>query len=336
MGIAASTLDRPYPYVARRVLQVVMYLALLIYIGELALIYYRPEWGLRVFWFATIPLAPMILLVAPNLWVSVCPISTVQTLSHRAGRNPQRRLGARATAGLQALGWVVMFAGIPTRHLIFNSVGWATFWAALAITGVVLATGLAFRSLSAWCVGACPIRPIEVLYGHFARDRHRPEKCATCTGCIGNCLRVTPERSHGEFGRSRLTAQLAMGFPGFVAAYFLLDLLGWCKVEHEFLAGMPSSVTNWFEPAGLVYGVMATGFAVSWICFQLLERAWGEAKTFRAVALSAFAAYYMGVAPEICEAWNWPMWVAPVLLLPPAAAGVWAMAPAQGPATQST
>ena len=121
----------------------------------------------------------------------------------------------------------MLFRSVPSRHLVFNVVGLATFFTALAICGLALVVGVSFMSLSGWCVGACPIRPIEILYGQFAVEKNRPEKCTTCTGCISSCHRVAPERSHAELHRSPLTANLAMGFPGFVAAYFLLDLAGW-------------------------------------------------------------------------------------------------------------
>ena len=336
MEINLNALDRPYPPAARKVLRTIMYIFLAILVVEVALIYLKPEIGLRVLWFATIPLAPMIILVAPNLWVSVCPLSTVQTLSHRAGLNPPRRLSSRASEILQILGWTLMFLGIPTRHLVFNTVGAAAFTAVAAAVGVGLVLGFFFRSLSAWCMGFCPIRPIEVIYGQFARDRHRPEKCTTCTGCVSNCMRVTPEKSHDEFARSRFAANLAMGFPGFVAAYFLLDLLNWCKVEHEFLSGVASTVTNWPMQIGIVYGTMAGGSVVSWLIFSLLARAVGREGTFRAVAISALAAYYLGVVPEICEAWNWPLWVGPFLLLMPAAAVIWALLPRNKPATATS
>jgi ferredoxin len=318
---SSHALDRPYPAPVRSLLQAVMAVAFVVYGVVLALLFVRPELGLRVLWYAVIPLAPMILLVAPNAWVSICPISTAQTLAQRAGRRPDRRLSARATERLQVLGWILMLAGIPTRHLVFNTVGWATLATALAITGIALVVGLSFRSLSGWCVGLCPIRPVEALYGQFALDRHRPEKCTECTACIASCLRLVPERSHAELHRSRVIAQAAMGFPGFVAAYFLLDLLGLCPVEHEFLAGVRSTVTDWSRQATLVYGVMFGGFALSWITFATLRAAiLDEATMFRAVALAAFGAYYLGVAPEICEAWGWSMWAVPALLVLPAAA----------------
>lgn len=324
-------IDRAHAPRIQRLLQIAMAAALATYALVLYLIAAQPELGLRLLWFAVIPLAPMILLVAPNAWVSVCPISTVQTLSHRAGRNPARRLSPTATQRLQVVGWILMLLGIPTRHLVFNTVGWATFWTAIAVTGVALLAGLSFRSLSGWCVGACPIRPIEVLYGSFALDRNRPEKCTICTACIASCLRLAPEKSLGELRRSALTMNLAMGFPGFVAAYFLLDLFNLCNVEHEFFAGAASTVTNWYMQTGLVYGVMFGGFAISWAAFWVLRKYWRSKQIFRGIALTAFSAYYLGVAPEICEAWSWPMWMVVVLLVPPCAALVWVLlARAQG------
>lgn len=325
---SARIAHRVYPLPVQRLIQVILAIALLAYATELYLILAFPEIGLRLLWYATIPLAPMILLVAPNAWVSVCPISTVQTFFHRLGRNPLRRLSVKATQRLQIAGWALMLAGIPTRHLVFDTVGWATFWMALAITGVVLVAGLSFRSLSGWCVGLCPIRPIEVLYGQFAVDKNRPEKCTNCTACIGSCLRLVPEMSHGELHRSRIIAHMAMGFPGFVAAYFILDLLNWCPTEHDFFAGRPSSVENWLFQGALTYGVMFAGFALSWALFAALRRwRWDARKAYRGVALAAFCAYYLGVTPEICEAWGWSAWVIPLLLVLPASALLFALLP---------
>jgi hypothetical protein len=298
-----------------------MYMGLAGIVVELALIATQPSLGLRLLWFATIPLAPMIILVAPNLWVSVCPLSTFETLPHRIFGQPTRRLSAAMTERLQLIGWVLMLAGVPSRHLVFNVVGIATFATALAICGLALVIGVSMMSLSGWCVGACPIRPIEVLYGQFAIERNRPEKCTTCTGCIASCHRVAPERSHAEFHRSPLTANLAMGFPGFVAAYFLIDMLGLCNTEHQFLAGSVPTVTNWVAQVAIVYGAMAAGFVLSWAAFRLMQpRLRDDARLYRAVALAAFSAYYLGVTPEIREAWNWPLWSVPALMLLPTAA----------------
>ncbi|HQU19084.1 MAG TPA: hypothetical protein PLA92_08565, partial [Fimbriimonadaceae bacterium] len=40
---------------------------------------------------------------------------------------------------------------------------------------------------------------------------------------------------------------------------------------------------------------------------------------------AAFSAYYLGVAPGLCEAWGWPNWVIPILLILPAAAMAWVL-----------
>ena len=318
--------DRTYSPAVRKWLQGVMCLAIAVYAVVLWLLVVRPEVGLRLLWFAAIPLAPMILLVAPNAWVSVCPVSTVQTLSHRMGREPKVRLSPQATQRLQTLGWVLMIVGIPSRHIVFNSVGLATFWAAVAVSGAALVIGLSFKSLSGWCVGLCPIRPIEVLYGQFALDKNRPEKCTECSTCIARCLRLTPEKGPKELTRSHVSAHLAMGFPGFVAAYFLLDLLGICNVEREYFATSASTLASWPGEVVTVYGFMLAGFAVSWAVFAALSRAWRDSRRlFRAVAISAFAAYYLGVAPEICMAWGWSYWVVAPLLVAPLLALVWVL-----------
>lgn len=329
MTPVTRTIARFYPPFVQRILQIVSAFAVIIFAVELWLILVRPELGLRLFWFATIPLAPMILLVAPNAWVSVCPISTVQTATHRLGRNPERRLSPKATQRLQMIGWALMLLGIPTRHIVFNIVGWATFLTALAITGIVFVAGLSFRSLSGWCVGACPIRPIEVLYGQFALDRNRPEKCTSCTACIASCLRLVPEKSHNELHRNSFIRNMALGFPGFVATYFALDLLNLCKTEHRFFAGAVPDL-NLVSDTATVYGVMFGGFALSWLFFSWVKgRLWNPDKTFRAVALAAFSAYYLGVAPEICEAWGWPLGMTPLLWTPPLAAMVWVVWPSR-------
>jgi hypothetical protein len=320
---AVRLIDRVHAPGMRRFLQTGMYIGLVAIVVELALIATQPSLGLRLLWFATIPLAPMIILVAPNLWVSVCPLSTVETLPHRIFGQPRRRLSAITTERLQVAGWALMLAGVPSRHLVFNVDGAATFTAALVILGVALVVGASLLSLNGWCMGACPIRPIEVLYGQFALEKNRPEKCSTCTGCVPGCHRVTPERSHDEFHRSRITRHMAMGFPGFVATYFLLDLLGICNTEHQFFAGTVPAVSNWFGYAALVYGGMAAGFGVSWAVFQLLRpRLRDDARVYRAVALAAFSAYYLGVTPEIREAWKWPLWSVPLMLTLPLAAFV--------------
>ena len=280
-------------------------LGFVIYVALLPTLVLRPTLGLRLLWFLFIPLAPMFLLAAPNAWVSICPISTVQTLARRFGWNGGKRLSPDTSRTLQRVGWILMFVGIPSRHLIFNSSGPAVLAVAAPLTVLAFAVGVAFYSLSGWSMGACPIRPVEVLYGQLALDKNRPEKCTTCTGCVGQCIRLRPEDGGQELARERLTSVLTYGFPGVVAAYFLLDLLHICNTEHAFFGTVAAVRTPVAVQAVTVYGVMALGFLVSFVVLRGIERLGvSQRNVIKTAAVSAYAFYYLGVVPEIGEAWS--------------------------------
>jgi hypothetical protein len=314
--------DHHYSPKVNNLLLAVAALAAAIYVGLLPLIAFWPEIGLRVLWFAVIPLAPMVLLVAPNVWVSVCPISTFQTLGRRLGWKGGKRISPEVSGRLQTIGWIMMFLGIPTRHIWFNTIGWATAAVAIAITLLAVGVGLFYFSLSGWCVGACPIRPIEVLYGQFARERNRPEMCTTCDACVPSCIRIRPENADAEMTRLPLTQHLTYGFPGFVAAYFLLDLLYICNVEHVFFGTSTDAPAHLGIHALTVYGGMAAGFLVTFLLFHGLRKLGANKKTLiLSAAVAAYCCYYLGVVPEIVEAWalasvwGWVMLAVPFTVL---------------------
>lgn len=319
---AATGPERVYVGRTRMLLRVGAALGLLIFLALPAVLLRAPKLGLQLLWFAFIPIAPMFLLVAPNAWVSLCPISTVQSIPRRLGWKGGAYLRPATSRRLQLLGWLLMLGGIPSRHLVFNSDGPAVMAAASLVTVAALAVGLACASLSGWCAGACPIRPVEVIYGQFARDRNRPEKCTTCDGCVASCVRVRPERGGRELGANAWTAAFAHGFPGFVAAYFLLDLLGLCTTERAYFRGDVAPPADRVAHALLVYGFMAAGFAASLLVFRVLARAgWSRSARFQAAAIAAYSCYYLGVVPEIVlvwslpPAWGWALLAMPLLVL---------------------
>lgn len=313
-------IDRAYNQRMQRLLQAGAVLGLVIYLALLPSLLLWPKWGLRLLWFLFIPIAPMFLLAAPNAWVSLCPISTVQTLARRFGWKRGGRLSPVASRRLQLLGWSLLFVGVPSRHLIFNTDGPAVFAVAGTLTLLALVTGLAYYTLSGWCVGVCPIRPVEVLYGQMALDRSRPENCMECDGCVPSCVRVLPEEGAKEFIREPMAGKLAYAFPGFVAAYFLLDILNLCTTEHVFFSG--TVPPHPFAHAGMVYGVMALGSTVSFIIFWGINLFGVPHRTlFKAAAVVAYSFYYFGVAPEIGEAWSlkppwgWALVAIPMIVL---------------------
>lgn len=300
-------IDRVYRGSTRILLRAGAALGLAIFLALPPTLFLAPKLGLQLLWFAFIPIAPMFLLVAPNAWVSLCPVSTLQSLPRRLGWTRGVYLRPSTTRRLQALGWVLMLGGIPTRHIVFNTDGPAVLAAASLVTIFALAVVFACASLSGWCAGACPIRPVEVVYGQFARDRNRPEKCTTCNGCVTSCVRTHPERGAQELGASPWVATFAQGFPGFVAAYFLLDILGLCTTERAYFRGDVAVPADRVAHALLVYGFMAVGFALSLLVLLGLEAlGWSRDARFRAAAIAAYCCYYLGVAPEIVLVWSLP------------------------------
>ncbi len=298
-------IDRAYGESTQLLLRVGAGLGLLIYLALLLTLALRPEFGLRLLWFLFIPIAPMVLLVAPNAWVSLCPVSSVQNLAWCFGWRRGMRLSPGASRRLQQLGWIVMFLGIPSRHLIFNTNGSAVFAVAVAVTLLALGAGMAYYSLSGWCVGACPIRPVEVLYGQLALDLNRPEKCMTCDACVASCIRLRPENGEKELNGHPVIRTLACAFPGFVAAYFLLDLLNLCTAEQVLFQSTAVPPMNPIAHAGLVYGVMAAGSVISVAIFAGLGLAGVTHRTrLRAAAVAAYVFYYLGVMPGIIKSWS--------------------------------
>jgi len=258
-----------------------------------------PQLGLNLLWYLFIPLAPMLLLAAPNLWVSVCPISTLQhrvapTLGARS-----TRLSPRGTRILRGIGWGVLFLGVPTRHLWFNTVGPATMSACLVVTVLALAFGATRPVLAGWCSGACPIRPVEVMYGQLTLDRRRPEPCTECVGCVPSCVRARPHLGSNELLREPYAFALALAFPGYVFAYFWLD--GWepCTGVHAGLQGATH--------AAWIFGVMVLGGLTTWaMAHGALALGVSRRSALVGAAIAAYSAYYTGVIPELVIAWGLP------------------------------
>lgn len=294
-------------------------LLLVAYAGLLAALALWPGLGLRLLWFLCVPLIPLAALAAPNAWASVCPLSTAQTLARRLGWKGGRRLPHPLNRRLQLAGWLFMFAAVPSRHLFFNADAPSSLAAAAALTAAALAAGLACYGLSGWCAGACPVRPVEALYGLLSDERHRPEPCTRCTGCVAYCGRAARDFGVREFARSATVRGLAYALPGFVAAYFLLDATGLCTAERDLFGGRAHAPGGMLTRAAVVYGFTALGALASLALFGALAGLAGASHLarLRAAALAAYAFYYLGVAPELTAAWSLsPGWSFAFALLP--------------------
>lgn len=311
--------EHVYSPLVRRGIQFAQAVGVVVLLAILVGLLVMPALALRVLWYACIPLAPMVLLVAPNFWVSVCPVSTLQVVPNRIRKRQRRQLSPELSRRLQLFGWAAMFLGIPTRHLALNFQAQWLFGILVLMAAVVLTVGITTKGLSGWCVGACPIRPIEMVYGQFALDTRRPEKCTDCGGCTAHCSRIKPRTSGGELEREPLARWLCYGLPGFIVAYFALDFTGvWRAEDNFFLRGLGATPVT-LAAVGTVYAWIATGFIVSAGIAWLLERAvTNRTSLLRGLAITSYCCYYTGVVPEIVKVWRMdPVWV-PVLGLVPA------------------
>ncbi|MEX2284224.1 MAG: hypothetical protein WEE89_17180 [Gemmatimonadota bacterium] len=265
-----------------------------------ALLLIAPDIGLFVTWKLLVPLVPLLLLVAPEVWRNLCPIAVVHQLPVSLGLGGERRFPARVQRVAPAIAALLFFAIVPLRLTVFNSNGTALAIFVLSILVIALAGGLLFFGKSGWCVTWCPVLPVERLYGQRPVMQVEHAHCSTCSGCIRSCYDLKPERSLEELidpdgllpnrsqglGASLLrtpTGLFAMGFPGFVPGYFT-------------------------HPAGLGIGPtylrLAAFVAGSIMLLALTERAYRvNPRTLVkwAAAIGAFG-YYWFTIPDVAKA----------------------------------
>ena len=197
-----------------------------------------PQIGLFVTWKLLVPLVPLLLLIAPEVWRNICPIAVVHQLPASLGLGGYRRFSARVQRIAPVMAALLFFAIVPMRLTLFNSNGTALAIFVASVLVIALAGGLMFFGKSGWCVTWCPVLPVERLYGQRPVLLVEHAHCSTCSGCIRSCYDLKPERSLDELidpegllrnrGNPLESASLlrtptglfAMGFPGFVLGYF--------------------------------------------------------------------------------------------------------------------
>ncbi len=148
-----------------------------------------PALGLKLVWSLIIPAAPLIFFLVPNVWVSLCPFAIAQSIPRRLDLSKKKQLTEKQTFWLRILSWGLLLTMVPARHLLFNHDALILLLTTLVLATVVILTGFNYKGLSGWCMGACPIRPVEMMYGQFTPERCRPEVCNSCEECNKDCSR---------------------------------------------------------------------------------------------------------------------------------------------------
>ncbi len=210
-------------------------------VGVVALLVWRPAFGLWLTWDLLIPLVPAVLLIAPQLWRNLCPIATVHQVGALRGRTGGRRLPPRVQRRAPAVAVLLLFAIVPLRLVLFNEHGPALAAFVVAVLVVALWSGLVVTGKAGWCATFCPVLPVERLYGQAPLVPLAHGHCRSCTGCVRECYDLAPAASlhrligppgAGGVARSRGRAGMglertpmglfALAFPGFIAGYFFV------------------------------------------------------------------------------------------------------------------
>lgn len=191
----------------------------------------KPAIGLIALWDVLIPLAPLIMVLAPGVWRNVCPLSSVSLISLHVGLSRRKRLSRTVQARLAVIGALLLLLIIPLRHLFFNTSGTATMILLLGLSTMAFICGLLYDWKSAWCAGLCPVHQVEKLYGCRGVQSYPNAHCHNCYNCSIPCPDSTVDffNAHKKVTKTNQISQEVFcgGFPGYVWGWFQIpDLKG--------------------------------------------------------------------------------------------------------------
>ncbi|MBL6991683.1 MAG: hypothetical protein ISR65_18020 [Bacteriovoracaceae bacterium] len=269
--------------------QVLPYLSIvsiIILVILLILLQAVPQLGLNFIWNLIIPFAPLIFLLIPNTWVVLCPLAIVQTLPKRLHINKGVSLSNKQSEGLQWFGWLLLYILIPLRPTLFNKNADLMFITIIALAIIAFLTGVFLKGLSGFCMGICPIRPVEMLYAQFSVEKSLPEPCEPCSSqCLDQCARKLLDQPQKIQLSNYHFKFFVFSFPGFVLGYFL---------------------SSGAMPVWWIYVVIYFFAFFSFVIFYLLERILVARKTLtmNLSIIVAITTYYSFTVPGMSEAWS--------------------------------
>lgn len=190
----------------------------------LALLIFKPETGILIFWNILIPVAPALFVLATGIWRNICPLATTNLLPRHMGLSKQKKMSANQSGIFGLVAVIALFAIVPLRHAIFNSSGSATAIMIVIMATVGVSLGFIYEWKSAWCSGLCPIHPVEKLYGENVLFTVPNVQCRSCQNCVAPCPDSTPN-VHPSISDKTLFHKLSGflitgGLPGFIWGWF--------------------------------------------------------------------------------------------------------------------
>ena len=139
----------------RRAWTAAQLLVFLIGAGIVLALLVRPALGLYLLWDVLIPVAPLLLVMAPGVWRNVCPLGTFSILPARMRLSRRRVVSRRWQSRLFAGAVGLLLLIVPLRHVVLDLYGVATGIVLLAAAALALGLGVVFDWKSAWCSGLC-------------------------------------------------------------------------------------------------------------------------------------------------------------------------------------
>lgn len=243
------------------------------------LLLFRPALGIAIMWNVLIPVAPVLVTVAPGLWRNICPMSTFSLLPRRLGLSLKLKMPTGVAAALGLISVIALFAIVPLRHICLNTNGPMTVVMLVTAASIAALMGLMFEWRSGWCTTLCPIHPVEKLYGTQPALTLKNARCDLCAQCTAPCPDSTPSMTPLITGPTLL--QKAIG--NFMVGSFFGFVVGWFLVPDYYgPIGRTEIITSYAYPFG--------GAAISYAVFKVLERAIGDNAKLRKILYRAFAA----------------------------------------------
>ncbi len=265
-------------------------------LAYVALLFTAPARGLFLFWQLTVPLLPMVFLIAPGLWRNACPMAA----SNQTPRLFGFSLSLTPPAWFREYGYVIGLASFvllaSSRKWLFNYDGPATAILMLVALCLAFGGGYLFKGKSGWCSSICPLYPVQRLYNQTPFVTLPNTHCTPCVGCTKNCYDFNPAVAYladlhddDRYYASYRKVYAAI-MPGFIAAYFTLP-------DPTGLAGIALMYTQF-----ALYMVLSLGL------FFLAD-------SFLKVSTNKITAIYAAVAFNLFYAFGLPRWLGAVASL---------------------
>lgn len=196
----------------------------LIGVTIVALLLFREEIGILVFWNFLIPVAPAILVVFPGVWRNICPMSSTALLPKKLKLAKVTKISIHSQGNLYLFGVMALLAIVPLRHLVLNINGPATATMLLVAAFIAIIMGMFVEWRSGWCASACPIHSVERLYGSTPLFTTDNAHCSSCEQCVSVCPDSTKQMTSAltrNISSERLAGLLITGcFFGFIWGWY--------------------------------------------------------------------------------------------------------------------